>query len=596
MNRFEIKDQFYLDGKEIKILSGAIHYFRIHPEDWYHSLYNLKALGLNTVETYVPWNLHEPKEGHFDFEGLLDIVKFIEVAESLDLMVIVRPSPYICAELEFGGLPAWLLEKDCRIRSSDPKFVQYVDRYYNVLLKKLVPLLITNGGPITMIQVENEYGSYAEDKEYLRAIKELLLKYEIDVPLFTSDGTWKAALESGSLIEEGILPTGNFGSDGKNNFKKLREFHEKYDQKFPLMTMEFWDGWFNKWGEDIVTRDTKELVEALREVVKEGSFNLYMFHGGTNFGFTTGTSGRDKNNLPQITSYDYGAPLNEQGNPTDKYFEMKKMLKEELPELEQFEPITKESMSYMNIELTEKVSLLNVLEDISQIEKSDYPLTMEELEHYHGYTLYRTELDNYRTGSVLKIVDASDRCQVFIDEDYITTQYQSDIGQDIEINRVDEKLKLDILLENTGRVNYGYKLLSDSQRKGIRTGVMYDKRFINNWTQYKIDFSKIDSIDFGKEWEEAQPSFYKYDFSLEEKEDTYIDLSQFGKGLVLVNGFNIGRYWNVGPTFSLYIPKHLLNKGNNSIVIFETEGIYSETLDLVDQPIIKKIERGNYNE
>src|SRR5699024_3218209 len=193
MHTFEISEDFLLNREKIKILSGAIHYFRIHPSDWYHSLYNLKAVGFNTVETYVPWNLHEMKEGEFNFEGRLDLEKFIETAESLDLMVIVRPSPYICAELEFGGLPAWLLEKGCRIRSSDPKFIQYIDNYYKVLLKKLVPLQVTYGGPIIMMQIENEYGSFGEDKDYLIAVKNLMLKHGINVPLFTSDGTWEAA-------------------------------------------------------------------------------------------------------------------------------------------------------------------------------------------------------------------------------------------------------------------------------------------------------------------------------------------------------------------------------------------------------------------
>ncbi|MDN6161815.1 MAG: beta-galactosidase [Atopostipes sp.] len=591
MNHFEIRDQFYLDGEETKILSGAIHYFRIHPKDWYHSLYNLKATGLNAVETYVPWNLHEPKEGTFDFKGLLDIVRFIELAESLDLMVIVRPSPYICAELEFGGLPAWLLEKDCHIRTSDPKFIHYVDQYYERLLKKLTPLLITNGGPIVMMQIENEYGSYGEDKDYLKAVKELMLKYKIDVPLFTSDGTWEAALESGSLIKEGILPTGNFGSDGKANFKNLKYFHDKYEKDYPLMSMEFWDGWFNNWGKEIVTRNTKDLVKALRETVQDGSFNLYMFHGGTNFGFTTGTSEGDEYDLPQITSYDYGAPLDEQGNPTKAYYEIKTMLKEELPELEQFKPIIKESMVHKEIPLAEKVSLRNVLEEVSEIEKSLYPKTSEELEHYYGYTLYRTKLDNYGGNHLLKIVDANDRCQIFVDNEHLATQYQHEIGEDIPVEDPKENSELSILLENVGRINYGHKLLADTQRKGIRTGVMFNHRFINHWTQYKIDFSKVKDIDFNKKWEEGKPSFYKYNFKLEEKEDTYIDLSQFGKGIVLVNGFNIGRYWDIGPTLSLYVPKHLLNEGKNSIVIFETEGKYSETLDLLDQAKFKEMEK-----
>lgn len=587
MHTFEIKEDFLLDGEPIKLLSGAIHYFRIHPSDWHHSLYNLKALGFNTVETYVPWNLHEPKEGEFDFSRLLNIEEFIETAESLDLMVIIRPTPYVCAELEFGGLPAWLLNKNCRIRSSDSVFMEYVDQFYKVLLEKLVPYQMTNGGPVIMMQIENEYGSYGEDKEYLIGIKEIMEKYGINIPLFTSDGTWENALESGSMITEGILPTGNFGSDGKENFRKLKEFHEKYDKTYPLMCMEFWGGWFNHWGQPINQRDTEELAEAVREVIELGSINLFMFHGGTNFGFTTGTSGRKDYDLPQITSYDYGAPLDEQGNPTDKYFAIQQVVKEVLPEVEQFEPLVKESMAFENIELKNKVSLFNVIDEVSEKVESKYPLTMEELEHYYGYVLYRTKINQFDEESILKVVDASDRVQVFVNEEYVTTQYQYDIGNDISIVANPGELQVDLLIENIGRVNYGYKLLGEAQRKGIRTGVMHDKHFVNDWEQYKIDFSKVDALDFDKEWIENTPGFYQFEFDLSEvtMEDTYLDVSQFGKGIVLVNGFNIGRYWNAGPTESLYIPKHLLNEGLNKITLFETEGISADEIRLVDEPL-----------
>jgi len=596
MNTFEIKEDFILNGKPIKILSGAIHYFRIHPSDWYHSLYNLKALGLNTVETYVPWNLHEEKEEIFNFDGLLDIEKFIEIAESLDLLVIIRPSPYICAEFEFGGLPAWLLNKDCRIRSSDPEFIQYVDNYYNKLLPKLTSFLITNGGPIIMMQIENEYGSYGEDKEYLHQIKNLLYKYEIDVPLFTSDGTWEAALESGSLISDNILPTGNFGSGGKNNFENLKQFHNKYNKNYPLMSMEYWDGWFNRWGRPINTRDTKELVDSIRETIEIGSINLYKFQGGTTFGFMNGASGRQENDLPQITSYDYGAPLNEQGNPTEKYYEIQTMLKETISEINQLEPFVKDSMAIENIKLTDKVSLFSVINEVSEFEQNKYPQTMEKLNHFYGYILYQTQLPNYERESILRIVDANDRAKVFIDNHHVKTQYQSEIWNDIKLNETKDELTLDILLENTGRVNYGFKLLAETQRKGIRTGVMHNNRFINDWRHYKIDFSKTNNIDFGKEWKTSLPGFYKYEFEIVDKDDTYIDLSNFGKGIVLVNGFNIGRFWDIGPTLSLYIPKHLLNEGSNSIIIFETEGTYSDEINLVNKPIIKDIESGNNDE
>ena len=241
MARFEIGSSFYLDGQEFKILSGAIHYFRIQPEDWYHSLYNLKALGFNTVETYVPWNMHEPQKGEFDFQGILDIEKFLQTAQDLGLHAIVRPSPFICAEWEFGGMPAWLLNEDMRIRSSDTSYLQAVADYYDELLPRLVPRLLDKGGNILMMQVENEYGSYGEDKDYLRAIRQLMLDRGIDCPLFTSDGPWRATLKAGTLIDEDLFVTGNFGSKAAYNFSQMQEFFDEHGKKWPLMCMEFWD-------------------------------------------------------------------------------------------------------------------------------------------------------------------------------------------------------------------------------------------------------------------------------------------------------------------------------------------------------------------
>ena len=255
MKRFEIGSSFYLDGQEFKILSGAIHYFRIQPEDWYHSLYNLKALGFNTVETYVPWNMHEPKKGQFDFQGILDIEKFLNIAQDLGLYAIVRPSPFICAEWEFGGMPAWLLTEDMRIRSSDASYLQAVADYYDELLPRLVPRLLDKGGNILMMQVENEYGSYGEDKDYLRAIRQMMLDRGVDCPLFTSDGPWRATLRAGTLIEEDLFVTGNFGSKAGYNFAQMQEFFDEHGKKWPLMCMEFWDGWFNRWKEPIIKRD-----------------------------------------------------------------------------------------------------------------------------------------------------------------------------------------------------------------------------------------------------------------------------------------------------------------------------------------------------
>ena len=594
MKRFEIGSSFYLDGQEFKILSGAIHYFRIQPEDWYHSLYNLKALGFNTVETYVPWNMHEPKKGQFDFQGILDIEKFLQIAQDLGLYAIVRPSPFICAEWEFGGMPAWLLTEDMRIRSSDASYLQAVADYYDELLPRLVPRLLDKGGNILMMQVENEYGSYGEDKDYLRAIRQMMLDRGLDCPLFTSDGPWRATLRAGTLIEEDLFVTGNFGSKADYNFAQMQEFFDEHGKKWPLMCMEFWDGWFNRWKEPIIKRDPEELAQAVHEVLKQGSINLYMFHGGTNFGFMNGCSARGVTDLPQVTSYDYDALLDEQGNPTPKYFAVQKMMETYYPEYPKMKPLTKESFELRDIALSEKVSLFETLADLAQPVESLYPVKMEDLGQSYGYLLYRTESSWDADEEKIRVIDGRDRMQLFVDGKLMATQYQTEIGQDIFVAGEKKSThRIDVLMENMGRVNYGHKFLADTQRKGIRTGVCKDLHFLLNWQQYPLSFENTENIDFSKGWQPEQPAFYAFDFEMKALKDTYLDLSGFGKGLAFVNGVNIGRFWNVGPTLSLYIPHSLLKEGHNRIIIFETEGEYEESINLVNQPTFKTIKGEN---
>lgn len=592
MNTFEIQEDFLLNGRPFKILSGAIHYFRVAPTDWYHSLYNLKALGFNTVETYVPWNLHEPRKGEYHFDGILDLEKFLLTAQELGLYAIVRPSPYICAEWEFGGFPAWLLNESTRIRSNEVVYLNHVADYYDVLMEKIVPHQLSNGGNILMVQIENEYGSYGEDKDYLRSIHNLMCERGITVPFFTSDGPWRATLRAGSMIDEDILVTGNFGSKAKENFDSMQKFFSEHDKKWPLMCMEFWDGWFNRWKEPIIQRDPYELAEAVREVLDQGSINLYMFHGGTNFGFMNGCSARGVIDLPQITSYDYGAPLNEQGNPTEKYYALQKMIHDNYPDIQQMAPLVKPSLEIKNIPLTNKVSLFATLDTISEPIQSKYPKTMEELGQNTGYLLYRTTIEKDAEEERLRIIDGRDRSQLFVNQKLQATQYQTEIGDDVKVSLPQNDNQIDVLIENMGRVNYGHKLFADTQRKGIRTGVMADLHFITNWQHYCLPLENCKKVDYSKEWQPNQPSFYRYEFNLSEVRDCFIDLSKFGKGIVFVNQTNIGRFWEVGPTLSLYVPGDLLNEGTNEIVIFETEGTFQPQIQLIKEPLYKEMKEG----
>lgn len=594
MGIFEIRDAFYLNGQPFKILSGAIHYFRIDPDDWYHSLFNLKALGFNTVETYVPWNAHEPHKGQFDFSGRLDIERFIQTAQSLGLYMIVRPSPFICAEWEFGGLPAWLLEENMRIRSSDPAFIKTVSQYYDRLLGILTRYQVDQGGPILMMQVENEYGSYGEDKTYLRAVRDLMKEKGVTCPLFTSDGPWRATLRAGTLIEDDVFVTGNFGSKASYNFAQMQEFFDEHGKKWPLMCMEFWDGWFTRWKEPVIHRDPEELAEAVHEVLELGSINLYMFHGGTNFGFMNGCSARGTLDLPQVTSYDYGALLNEQGNPTEKYYAIQKMMATYYPQYPQEEPLIKECLPARTLSLTAKTSLFANVHNIAQVETSLYPKRMEELGQHTGYLLYETDVEMDAPEERLRIIDGRDRAQVYVNDRHLATQYQTEIGKDLLIAGDEkESVNLKILLENMGRVNYGHKLLADSQRKGIRTGVCVDLHFHLQWKQYPLELQDLSRLDFSKEWQENAPAFYRFDFRLDCVYDTYIDMMGYGKGAVFVNGHNLGRFWEVGPTTSLYVPHGFLKEGDNTIIVFETEGRYQETLQLVQQPTFLTIKGEN---
>lgn len=593
MQTFKIREEFLLDDQPIKLISGAIHYFRMTPSQWEDSLYNLKALGANTVETYIPWNIHEPVEGTFDFTGMKDIERFVNIAEKLGLMVILRPSVYICAEWEFGGLPAWLLkDKNIRLRSTDSLFMKKVRQYYSVLLPKLVPLQVTHGGPVIMMQVENEYGSYGMEKEYLRQTRNLMLEFGIDVPLFTSDGAWEEVLDAGTLIEEDVFVTGNFGSRSKENSVVLKNFMEKYGKKWPIMCMEYWDGWFNRWGEPIIKRDAEDLAHEVKEMLEIGSLNLYMFHGGTNFGFYNGCSARQNTELPQVTSYDYDALLTEWGEPTEKYFAVQRVIKECCPDVWQAEPRKKKRLHLGNYPIQESVSLLATKDTIMEPVESAYPLSMEEAGTGYGYQLYSIQLKNYNHENKLRVIEASDRVQVFVDGKHIATQSQENIGDELLIDgeKNQSLIKVDVLVENQGRVNYGFKFNHPSQSKGIRGGIIHDIHFHQGYKQYPLSLEphQLEKIDFSQSSNHTQPSFYRTSFTLEELGDTFIDCSAYGKGVIFVNGHHLGRYWEKGPILYLYCPSDFLCTGENEVIIFETEGIEVKEVVFSDHPVYKK--------
>lgn len=587
MTTFKIEKDFLIDGQPVKLISGAVHYFRIVPEYWQDRLEKLKNMGCNCVETYIPWNYHEPRRGQFDFSGNKDIARFVRTAEKLGLWVILRPTPYICAEWEFGGLPGWLLADDSmRVRSTYQPFLNAVSEYYDHLFPILQPLFVTHGGPVLMCQIENEYGSFGNDKRYLKAIKELMLQHGCDVPLFTSDGGWREVLDAGTLLNEGVLPTANFGSRTDEQIGALRQFMEDNQIEGPLMCMEFWIGWFNNWGSPLKTRDAQEAAGELETMLKHGSVNIYMFHGGTNPAFYNGCSyhsGMD----PQITSYDYAAPLSEWGTETDKYEAFRKVIRKVRPftEIPLSAPIS--FQSYGELPCSRKVSLFNTLPALAHPVYSDIPQPMEKLGQSYGYILYRANVGKGRQLAKAKLADCDDRAQVFVNRRLIATQYKETMGENIPLNlNQPEDNMIDILVENLGRINYGASLVSPHQRKGLKGGFMLDLHFHTGWDQYCLELENISGVDFTQEYEEGVPAFYEFTADIEEPADTFLNLRGWGKGTAFLNGLNLGRFWDLGPTHYFYIPAPLLKKGRNTIILFETEG-RTGTLTLEDHPLME---------
>ncbi|GIP31503.1 beta-galactosidase family protein [Paenibacillus sp. J2TS4] len=581
MGQFAISgNQFTYDGKPIQLLSGAMHYFRVVPEYWRDRLLKMKACGLNTVETYVAWNIHEPEEGQFNFSGIADLVRFIEIAGELDLHVIVRPSPYICAEWEFGGLPAWLLGyPDMKLRCYHQPFLDKVDAYYDVLLPKLKPLLCTNGGPIIAMQIENEYGSYGNDKRYLEHLKESMIRRGMDVLLFTSDGPTDVMLQGGMV--DGVLATVNFGSRVEEAFAKL----EEYQAGKPLMCMEFWNGWFDHWGEEHHTRDAKDAAAVLDDMLKVGaSVNFYMFHGGTNFGFYNGANYGGFYE-PTVTSYDYDSALSEEGERTEKYFAFREVIAKyaKVDESILLEPVKKKS--YGRVELTGQTSLFDSLPALSQPVARTCPEPMEKLGQNYGFILYTTHVSGPREKAKLVLQDVHDRALVFLNGEFQGVLERWDKEGKVELEIPKEGAELRILVENMGRVNYGPKL---KDYKGITEAVRLGYQALYHWTIHPLPLDDLTELVFqegeGTFAPTGKPVFYKGTFQVDVAADTYLDMSGWTKGVAYINGFNLGRYWERGPQETLYIPGPLLREGQNEIIIFELHGTGEAAVTLTDQP------------
>lgn len=561
---FQIKNnQFLKNGKPIKIISGAVHYFRNMPDTWDDIFKKIKALGCNCVETYCAWNMHEKIQGQYDFSGNLDIAAFIRMAQKEDLMVIVRPGPYICAEWEFGGLPWWILANDdMEIRCMNKQYIQCFEDYLDKLFEEIRPLLCTNGGPIIMLQCENEYGYYGDDKDYLEYLAKSYKEKGIDVPLFTSNGTQEKNLIDGSI--DGLLTTLNFGSRVEENFKA---FNSLYPDK-PKICMEMWNGWFDAWGDSKHhTTSAEDYAAVVDDMLKIGSVNMYMFIGGTNFGFTSGANYYEKF-APVVTSYDYNALLTEAGDVTPKYYAVRNVIKKYVDTPLPSVPANRPKKAYGKFLLTQKTGLFANLNNISKPIKSEIPKHMEKYGIGYGYIAYETVLNREYIDAVLSLESLGDRAHVYLNHNLIGILY---INEDLSIKINAQKGDtLTILCENMGRANFGSKMM---RKKGIAGRCLIDGNIHFNWNVYPLPMDNLSNLDFSENQFNEKTGFYKGSVDIDEPYDTFLKLENFKKGFVTINGFNIGRYWEIGPQKTLYVPKSILQKGENEFIIFESDGL-----------------------
>lgn len=577
--KFEIREKdFFFNDEPFKIISGAVHYFRNLPDTWDDIFEKLVALGCNCVETYCVWNMHEKHLGEYDFSGILDIRAFLEKANSYGLLAIIRPGPYICAEWEFGGLPWWLQNiPDMEIRCSNRPYMERFSAYLKRLFDEIRPMLITNGGNVIMLQVENEYGYYGDDKEYLADLVRIYRDNGIDVPLFTSDGTKRSEIIDGST--EGCLSTLNFGSKVEENFR----FHDELYPASPKMCMEMWDGWFDAWGDEYhhVT-SAEDYAEVVDDMLNRGSLNMYMFIGGTNFGFSSGANHYEKF-APDVTSYDYDALLTESGDVTEKYLAVRDVIKKHLGKEPAPVPRDREKRAFGKFSCSAVTGLSDNLHRLSVPIRTDVPMPMEYYGEGYGYILYETVLNRDYQQAKLTFAEIGDRAQIFVNGELSATLYVNDDLYETEISAARGSV-LSVLVENMGRTNFGPKMM---RKKGLVGRVLLDGKIHFGWNAYTLPMDNLDRLDFGGTDKINSSAFYRFDFDISEPYDTFLKTDDFEKGFVILNGFNLGRYWDIGPQKTLYVPKSLLREGRNTLIVFDSGEIKSSPIiEFTDRAIL----------
>lgn len=555
--------EFLLDGKPLQIIGGELHPSRIPKEYWLHRIKMAKAMGCNTISLYVFWNYHEPEKGLFDFRSEnRDLAEFIRLCQKEKMWVLFRPGPYVCGEWDFGGLPPYLLSiPDIKIRGMDPRYIAAVDTYVEKIAEVVRPWLITNGGPVIMVQVENEYGSFGNDKTYMEHLRQKFIDSGINVPLYTADGATPHMLDAGSL------PGAAIGLDSGNDEKDFGEA-EKLNYRVPVFSSETYPGWLTHWGEKWARPDTTPLMKSVRYLLSnKKSLNFYVLHGGTNFGFTAGANAFSPTQYqPDITSYDYDSPINEQGRPTDKYYALRNLIKKyvayKIPEVP--DPIPVISLSEITM-----TAYSSIWDNLPAPVKTQQPQTMESLGQYQGFILYKTKLIGHKSGK-LTLTEPHDYATIFLNGEYVgfITRDGGNWTLDLSASEVKDPV-LEILVEGMGRINFAQYMID---RKGITDRVTLNGMTLMNWETYQLPFTSqyVQSLKPSSLKLADKPGlFFKGSFNLKKTADTFIDLTNYKKGIVWVNGHNLGRYWELGPQKRLFCPAPFL-KEKNEIIIFDT--------------------------
>ncbi len=584
---FRIADgQFLINNQPTMFFSGEIHPARIPREYWPHRLQMVRSMGMNAISIYMFWNVHEPYRGQFNFEGQADIAHFIRLAQKEGLWVFLRPSPYVCAEWEFGGYPWWLLkEPDLKVRSKDPQFIDAYRNYVKQVANQLTPLLIQNGGPIIMVQIENEYGFYGNDKKYLALNRDIFIEAGFSGVLFTCDPP--------STIDAGHLPGLYAAVNGGASQQMVKATQDRINGSgHPYFVSEWYPAWFDVWGKRHHTSSVEAFTQHLDSIFYYGiSLNMYMAHGGSNFGFMNGAN--FDTYMPyqsQTQSYDYDAPINEAGNPTPKFWAYRELVKKYAPEGNHIPDVPQPKPS-----LAIEPFMLNQASFIETrrppVIKSERPLSFEDIDQGYGFVLYEAQLPE--GSGWLKIKQLRDYGIVLLDGKRIGIVDRRTELDSIYLNVTAGGAKLSLFIENLGRLNFG-TFLTDN-RKGITETVVFNGKEILNWEMYGYPFKSLQPFTFSAEEQPGKayewPVLRKGEFYLDEVADTYFDMREFGKGSLWINGHHIGRYWQVGPQQTLYIPAPWLKKGKNEVVVFEMLKTWQQELQAIDHPILDQLNK-----